>query len=175
VDFKTIIGTVAPWIGTALGGPLGGMAVDTIAKVFGLSDKSEASIKAALSGATPEQMLALKEADNDFKIQMTKLGFDNLQALEKTAADDRNSARQREMAVKDYTPRILAGLIVALYGGVQIFLLTNVVNEDMREIVMRSLGTLDASLGLVLSYYFGSSAGSKLKDETIANTTAATK
>lgn len=52
----------------------------------------------------------------------------------------------------------LALLIVCLYGAVQWHLLTNSVAGDMREIVMRALGTLDASVGLVLGFYFGSSA-----------------
>jgi hypothetical protein len=34
------------------------------------------------------------------------------------------------------------------------------------------LGTLDAALMLVLGYYFGSSAGSAAKDETIKNQAA---
>lgn len=53
---------------------------------------------------------------------------------------------------------LLAIVIVGLYGIVQWHLLTNSIPQDMREIVMRALGTLDASVGLVLGFYFGSSA-----------------
>ena len=68
MDFTTIIKTVAPWIGTALGGPLGGMAVTAAANALGLSDKTTEGLKTALSGATPEQLLALKEADQAFQL-----------------------------------------------------------------------------------------------------------
>ena len=71
------------------------------------------------------------------------------------------------MTVQDWTPRLLAALIVGLYIGVQVFLLNGVVNITMRELVLRSLGTLDAALALVLGYYFGSSASSARKSETI--------
>ena len=52
MDWKSIVSTVAPWIGTALGGPRGGMAVSAIADALGLSDKAEETIKQALSGAS---------------------------------------------------------------------------------------------------------------------------
>jgi hypothetical protein len=40
MDWKSIVSTVAPWIGTALGGPLGGMAVEAAAKALGISEKT---------------------------------------------------------------------------------------------------------------------------------------
>lgn len=65
-------------------------------------------------------------------------------------------------------PLILAIIVVSGYGGVQYYILSHVIVEEMREIVMRSLGVLDVALGIVLNYYFGSSSGSAKKTETIA-------
>lgn len=78
---------------------------------------------------------------------------------------DRASARQREMAVKDYTPSGLAFVVTVAYGFIQYYLLTHIIAAEMREIIMRTLGTLDMALGMVLGYYFGSSLGSRIKDE----------
>ena len=58
MDWKSVISTVAPWIGTTLGGPLGGLAITAVAEALGLSDKTEDAIKAAITGATPEHLLA---------------------------------------------------------------------------------------------------------------------
>jgi hypothetical protein len=159
---KGILSAVAPTVATALGGPMAGMAVKAIVSAFDLPENStQEQVMNAVAGATPEQLAKLKEVDNNFKIQMRKLEID----LERIAMEDRNSARQREASVKDNTPKILAYLITLLYIGIQVFLITSSINEDMREIVMRALGTLDAILGLVFGYYFGSSVGSKEKQK----------
>lgn len=153
-DWKAIVRTVAPGIATALGGPLAGMAVKAIGSAIGLDDATEETIAAAIKGATPDDLLKIKQAEQGFQVQMRSLDID----LVKIAAGDRDSARKREADTKDWTPRILAGMIVITWGTVQWFILHNVIHDDMRELVMRVLGTLDAALMLVLAYYFGSSA-----------------
>lgn len=154
MDWKAIVRTVAPMLGTALGGPLGGLAVKTIGEALGLSEHTEEAISTALAGAKPEDLLKLKQADQQFAKDMKALDVD----LERISAGDRDSARKREAETKDWTPRILAFVIVVTWGMVQWYILHNVIADDMRELVMRVLGTLDAALMLVLAYYFGASA-----------------
>jgi hypothetical protein len=161
---RGILSAVAPTVATALGGPMAGMAVKAIIGALGLPENStQDEVMSAVAGATPDQLGKLKEIDNNFRVQMRKLEID----LERIAMEDRNSARQRESVVKDNTPKILAYLITILYIGIQVFLITSSIHEDMREIVMRALGTLDAILGLVFGYYFGSSVGSKEKQKQL--------
>jgi uncharacterized membrane protein YeaQ/YmgE (transglycosylase-associated protein family) len=174
MDWKNVIGTVAPWIATALTGPLGGMAVGALADALGLSDKTESAIKQALSGATPEQMLAIKQADQNFAVRMQELGFQNMQALEKIAADDRDSARKREVSVQDYTPRILAYLIVGGFLGMAYGVLFKQMNADS-VLAGTIIGYLSAKAEQVAAYYFGSTAGSKQKTELLANSIPADK
>ena len=150
---KTLAG-LAPTIATALGGPMAGMAVRAIEGVFGLDESGdkEAALQ-AVANATPEQLLALKKADQDFALAMRRADID----VEKISADDRDSARRREVDTHDsWTPRTLAALIVCAYVAVQWYILSHVIDVNMREIVLRSLGTIDGALMLVLSYYFGS-------------------
>jgi hypothetical protein len=154
---KAIIASLAPTIGTALGGPFGALAGTALATALGGGD-DKATETAILSG-NPELLAKIKIAEQDFQLKLKELGIDE----EKLEYSDTDSARKREMTVQDWTPRLLAFLIVGLYIGVQWFLLSHSINQDMREIAMRSLGTLDASLGLVLGYYFGSSRSSAQK------------
>jgi hypothetical protein len=158
-----------PWLGTALGGPLGGLAVSAIGDVLGLSDATESSIKAAIAGATPEQMLALKKADNDFAVQMQSMGLKNVVDLEQIAAGDRASARAREMAVKDHTPATLAYAVTLGFFGVLGFMLVGTPPAAGHEALLVMLGSLGTAWAGIIAYYFGSSAGSAKKDVTIAN------
>ncbi len=167
-NWKDVVGTVAPGLASAVGGPLAGLAVGMIGKVFGLDSATTEQVAQAVSGATSADLLKLKEAELDFQKQMRELDVD----LERIAASDRDSARVREAAVKDKTPQTLAFLIVGGYMLVQWFILTHVIPTEMRDLVMRMLGVLDAALGMVLSYFFGSSSSSRTKDETIKSLSA---
>lgn len=151
--FGPLIGSVAPTIATALGGPVAGMAVKALSNaLFGHQDASDEEIQAALANPTADQLAALKKIDADFKVQMKSLDID----LERIAASDRDSARNYAIMTHDMTPRVLAVIVVVAWGTVQWFLLHNVIDSSMRELVARVLGTLDGALMLVLSYYFGS-------------------
>ena len=153
--------SVLPTIATAFGGPLAGVAASFVADKLGLPDSTQQAVQAAISGATPEQLTQLRTIDADLQKYMAGLGVD----LERVAAADRQSAREREAKTGDsWTPRILAAFIVAGWFAMQWFLVTHVIPAEMREIVLRGLGTLDMAIGLVLGYYFGSSAGSREKD-----------
>ena len=171
MEWKDLVGTVAPWIATALGGPLGGMAVGAVADALGLSDKTEASIKQALSGVSPEQLLAIKTADMTFAIRMQELGFENLKDMEQLASADRDSARHREIEVKDNTPRILAYLITSGFFGILTFMMLATIPSESRDILNIMLGTLGANFSGVCGYYFGSTAGSRVKSELLAKAT----
>ena len=151
--FGPLIGSVAPTIATALGGPVAGMAVKALSgALFGHDEATEDEIKTALANPTADQLAALKKIDADFKVQMKSLDID----LERIAASDRDSARNYAILTHDLTPRILAVIVVVAWGSVQWFMLHNVIEPSMRELIARVLGTLDGALMLVLSYYFGS-------------------
>lgn len=151
--FGPLVSSVAPTIATALGGPVAGMAVKALSNaLLGHADGTEDEINAALANPTADQLAALKKIDTDFKVQMKSLDID----LERIAASDRDSARNYAIMTHDLTPRVLAVIVVLAWGCVQWFMLHNVIEPSMRELIARVLGTLDGALMLVLSYYFGS-------------------
>lgn len=166
------IKTILPWIGAAATGnvpALVSMAAAQVGNALGvdIAPTSDAIVK-AVHGATPEQITAAKAADQDFALKMQALGFAQIKDLEAIAAADRSNARDREIKTGDsWTPRILAAIVVIGYLLVQWFVLSHVVPAEMRDIVLRSMGTLDMALGLVLGYYFGSSAGSHANQASI--------
>jgi hypothetical protein len=149
------------------------MAVQAIGGALGLSDSTEQNISAALAGAKPDDLLKLKQADQDFAEKMRQMDVD----LEKLAIEDRASARQREASVKDKTPSILAYLIIGgffLMSGAMIYCimvlpeLTAKIPQSGWLLIGSVYGYLAAEAKSAGNYYFGSSASSKEKDATIS-------
>lgn len=168
MDWKSLVGTVAPWIGTALGGPLGGAAIGAIGDALGLSDKTETTIKAALAGATPADMLAIKNADNDFALKMQELGYADTEKLAELAVDNTKNAREMQMNTKSMIPAILSILITVGFFGILIGMLSGKLTATDNQALLIMLGALGAAWGAVVNYYFGSSADSSHKTTLLA-------
>ena len=81
-ELISMVSKFAPAIGTALGGPLGGMAVSALAKQFGVADEVAAVTKAIQ--ADPEAALKLKQLEHD---------------KFKAILEDKANAREREATV----------------------------------------------------------------------------
>ena len=147
---KNVVGAVAPTLGTALGGPMGGMAANMIAEVFGVPNTPKA-IEKAIAEATPEQMLELKKAEQDFEVQMKELDVD----VFKLETQDKQDARGK--FGKDWTARIMG---IATVGGFlgYIFMVTIQPPEQNSEALINLvLGYLGGLASAVSSCYFGAS------------------
>jgi hypothetical protein len=168
MDWMAILKTVAPWIGTAIAGPLGGMAVEAAANALGVSAKTTDALKQALSGATPEQMLALKKADQDFQLQMQALGYADIEKLAALAVENTKDARAMQVATRSNVPAILAILITLGFFGVLVGMLAGVLKSSDNQALLIMLGALGAAWGAVVNYFFGSSADSGRKTELLA-------
>jgi hypothetical protein len=151
---KNVVGAVAPTLGSALGGPMGGMAANMIADVLGVPNNPK-SIEKALAEATPEQMMELKKAEQEFEIQMKELDVD-IFALE---AADKKDARGKFS--KDWTARVIGIVVVGGFMG-YIFLVTLQPPEQNSEALINLvLGYLGGLASAVISFYFGASQSSK--------------
>lgn len=171
-QLKSLLATVAPWIGTALGGPLGGAAAGALVKALGLPAGTEQDMNAvqkAVLGASPELMLAIKKQDQEFQVQMETLGFSHIEKLEALAVGDRDSARRREIEVQDHTNRNLAYAYTVGYFLIVGMVIFNGITEDVKELVFTLLGIMSGALLAINTYYFGSSSGSDSKNKTIAS------
>ena len=159
-----LIKQVAPTIATALGGPLAGLATKTLSEaLLGNPDGSPDEVAAALGSATPDQLARLREIDANFKVTMKKLDID----LAQIDASDRNSARNREIELKDRTPTLLAGVVCVGFFGTLIGLLLYGLPSKGQDAVLILLGALSAAFTAIVNYYYGSSSGSKAKEQII--------
>jgi hypothetical protein len=164
-DWQSVVKSVAPTIATALGGPLAGMAVKAIGDSLGLDEPTQENIATALKGASPDDLLKVKQAEQDFAAKMKQLDIDVF-SLE---VKDRDSARKA--AVDGGTAKMLFWLslfLLVVCLGSEIAVLFLGYPKTVPEIVVgRILGLLDAVTMMVLAFWYGTTSQSKTKDETI--------
>jgi len=147
---KGVLGAVAPTIGSALGGPMGNMAMGMVAQALGCKNETK-SIDKAVQDATPEQLSELKKIDNDFDVKMKELDID-LFALETADIQD-----ARGKFGKDWTARIMGIVVVGGFMG-YIFLVTLQPPEQNSEALINLvLGYLGGLASAIISFYFGAS------------------
>ena len=147
---KGLIGTLAPTIGQALGGPLGGAAAQTIASVLGCKP-DEKSIEQAVQAASPEQLAEIKKAELGFKARMKELEVD----VFKLETEDIQNARSAFKG--DWTPKFIAVSCVFFFGGyiALVTLQDPAANDD--GIVNLVLGYLGGIVSSIISFYYGAS------------------
>lgn len=157
LDWKAIIKTVAPNLATALGGPLAGNAVNAISQLFlGTTISSEEELNTAVSEASPDQLIKLKELDFQFQ-QLQNEQF-------KTEIADRMSAREMGKDLNknnDHTPRNLSYMFLFVYFGLLIKIMWDgILSEGEKEIMFM----LSPFWGVLWQYWFGTSRSSLMKD-----------
>ena len=157
---------LAPLLGAALGGPLGGAAAAFLADRLGVDSKTVSAVSDVLNSGkmTPEQISAIRLAEIEFQ----KFLESNKIKLEEIEAADRGSARTMQAATKSAMPAVLTLLITFGFFGVLGWMLydTTVVDNPPLLIMLGSLGT--AWTG-ACAFWFGTTSGSKAKTDLLAN------
>jgi hypothetical protein len=163
--------TLVPMLGTALGGPFGGIAAGFIAEKLGLEGKTVDAVTKALSDnkMTADQVTAIRLAEIDF----TKFLAQNEITIAQLEVTNTQGAREMQMAVKSRTPDILAVIIVSGFFGILITMMMGLLTVSDQQSLLILLGSLSAGFGAVLNFFFGSSRGSQNKDVLLANSTPA--
>ena len=149
------IKTILPTIGTLIGGPLGGAAVEAVGKALGMSEATTDKVQKALSSGnlSADQMAALQSADIELKTRMAELGID----AEKIAQADRESARTMQVQTGSWVPASLAVVLTICYLTIICCLLTGDMKLWENPTLTLLLGGLTTGFTSVLSFYFGAS------------------
>jgi len=161
-----LLKTIAPLLGTALGGPLGGAAAAFIADKLGLDSKTVKNVSEVLNGSKmdPNQIMQIKLAEIEFEKFCKTHEID----VEKVHAVDRDSARNMQAVVRSHVPAALTYLLTAGFFGVlgAMFLYPEVKESSPLMIMLGSLGT--AWTG-ACAFWFGTTSSSQRKNEMLAN------
>jgi hypothetical protein len=158
MNWKELVGSVAPVLGTALAGPFGGMAGKFLADKLGV-DESE--LDDIVTTADPEKMLQIKNSEHEFKIKLKELGIKEKQL----DVEDRQDARKMATSTT-LLPQIILS-VVFVTGFIFVLYLVFKGEVDltgtMKDIAIFLLGILSAGITQILNFFFGSSSGSKEK------------
>lgn len=160
--------TLAPMVGTALGGPLGGAAAAFIADKLGLESKTIEAVSEVLNSGkmTPEQISGLKLAEIDFQ----KFLEANKIKLEELEVQDRENARDLQKSAPSHMPAVLTLLITAGFFGVLSWMLYDKTALDNPPLLIM-LGSLGTAWTAATSFWFGTTASSRAKTDLLANST----
>lgn len=160
MGWKSIVKSVAPIVGTALGGPMAGAAIKSLSNaLLGNDEGTEKELEAYVDNATPDQLLKIKELDANFKLQMEKLGVDVF-ALE---VKDRDSARNHH---KDHNmPSIICIFLTLMVCGGIYGLITQNIPPENANILYMALGQVLTAWAGSIAYWVGTtkSSGEKSK------------
>lgn len=152
--------TIAPTVATALGGPLAGMAVSAVAKAI-KCDPDEVQGIISSNKLTAEQVASIQLAELELKKQAQSMNLD----FAKLIAEDKKSARDMQIATKSWIPPVMAmGVTCGFFGILFGLMYGQIQHAPQIDIMLGSLGT--AWTGII-SFYFGSSAGSQAKTELL--------
>lgn len=160
---------IAPMLTTAIsfipgGGPAVTIASSILSKVTGSEVKPE-SIQDVLTSlaSTEEGRLKLQESEQEYQKAMAQLGYQDAETMASLLVQDRDSARKREIAVKDKMPMVLAILaVLSLMFCISLLAFIHL-PEGTKDGMLLLIGFVGASYKDVYGYFFGSSAGSDSK------------
>lgn len=159
-----LIRTVAPTIATALGGPLAGTAVALLSNTLTGSPTTKLDeLSGIITSGDTDVLVKLKKVEADFKVRMKELGVD----VEKVHAQDRDSARNREIQLKDKAPAVIAVVSFVGFFGILLALMFVDIPPTGEKPLLIMLGVLGGIVTSIAQYYYGSSKGSKEKTAQI--------
>jgi len=168
-DWKSALSTVAPMIGTAIGGPFGGMAASAALNLLGIEPEKgneEVQLQEAMKAMTPEQAIQLKMAEKNWVATMRELDLKEADLH----ARDRDSARKLA-STTSIVPQVSLSVIytIGYFLVLHLFITGDItIAAGIKAEFNMVLGVMTAAQVQIMNFWFGSSSGSKAKTEAMA-------
>ena len=156
---------IAPTLASAILGPLGGVAVSALGKIFGIDGATTAEVAKVFQDGklTPEQLSAIKALEMKYQAEEKERGFRYADLEYKSTVD----ARDMQKVTKSYFPATLSTFVTVGFFSILITML--VWDYKPTEPLLVMLGALGAAFAAVVNFWLGSSAGSQRKSELLVN------
>ena len=158
---KQVLGTVAPLVGTAIGGPFGGIAGKVLSTALGTDDPKD--IDKRIVAGDPETMAAIKKAEQQFDATMRELDIQEQDLYLKDVADARALAKDTgiwpQFTIVSALTLMVAGVIWALF--------TVDVTKVQNDILYFLLGNLTTAWLSAIAFFVGTTKSSQEKTKQL--------
>ena len=151
----------APDIVTAVltgGATLPQLALKAVADATGNEVNTQDDLQRAVESATPEMMLKITQANNQFKIRMRELDNEILSSELGDLANARDKHQHHHM------PSIICSALTIMVGIGAYFLFTKVIPDANTTLANLLFGALLAKWGDSIAYWVGTTRSSANKD-----------
>lgn len=164
------IKTLAPLLGTALGGPLGGAAAAFIADKLGIEGKTIEAVSEVLNSGklSPEQITGIKLAEIEFQRFLEQNKID----LARLDVENTKDARAMQVVTRSQMPAIISVILTTGFLGLLTGMMAGWLKAEDNQAMLIMLGALGAGFGAVINYWLGSSSDSGRKTELLAQAPA---
>lgn len=174
-DVSKVVGSVAPTIGTLLGGPAGAAVGSLVSSALGVNN-DQASVSAALQN-DPDALVKIKELEVNAKVQLQQIAASAVhdqvlanQAAFQAEVDDRKSARDyASTQTRDWIRPAIAVILLAGSIGIAFSILTQ--RTELPDQLAITVGTVIgywfSELKQVLAFYFGTTKTANESASTI--------
>ena len=160
-----VLKTIAPTVATAVGGPLAGAAVSAIGAALGKPEATAEQLQRHIEDGqlTPDAIAKLRELEMQYQNDEKERGF----RYAELAFKDVDSARNMQIQTKSQTPTVLSYGVLG-GGGAMIWAVLMGYAKVDSVLAGTLIGYAVSEMKQVLGYWFGSSIGSKDKDDTLS-------
>ena len=152
---KKLLGTAAPLLGTAIGGPAGSIVGTLISSALGVDNTPEA-IEQAIKN-NPDALVKLKELEFNHKAELEKI------ALEKAKLEVADTQNYHD----HWMPSVLTFILSFMVAGMFIGLFVYNPPEQFSQVLIMISGTVLGAFSTSVAFWLGSSKGSWLKQQQI--------
>lgn len=163
---KQLIGSAAPVLGTALGGPAGTVVGTLISTALGVENTPEA-VEATIKN-NPDALVKLKELELTHKVELEKIALEHAR-LEVT--DTNNYLHDIQNARKNnsdhWMPSVLTFILSIMVTGMFVGLFMYNPPEQFSQVLIMITGTVLGAFSTSVAFWLGSSKGSWLKQQQI--------
>lgn len=164
---------IAPLLGTALAGPLGGAAAAFLADKLGVEERTVQAVTNVLTDTklTPEQIANVKLAEIEFQKFLKQNQID----LEQIHAGDRKDARGMFSITRSKMPALLSVMVTVGYFAILTGMMVGQLKVSDSQALLLMLGSLSTAWGVVMAFWFGTTSDSGRKTEMLALSSPASK